>query len=479
MKVALVLHGYPPELMGGTESSVRTLAHGLARAGLDVVVVAGTVQHEQGFRRSLELDRVGPDGPSLRVHKIHRADLFFDHWQKSASARASLAFRDILREERPDLVHVHHWIRLSRDLVHRAALERIPAVATLHDLWTTCLVTFRVRPDSGEFCHVKLGPSPCLACAALVPPRTPWSSHESQGIALLERSADLARELELARAVVTPTRAHAEAVGRYLGLGAERLERLNLRVIPLGRDLEPERGVAGQKPLPPPLPPPERHGRLVLSAWGHMYRLKGADVVLRALRLLPDPARVELHLAGGEPEPAFARELRALAEGLAVHFHGPYEAGALGAHPASRAHAFVSGTRAHESYGLVLDEAVALGLPLILPRSGAYAERLREGEGAFFYTPGDERELAELFARLLEQPEVLARARERLPASRDFTPSVADHVRAHLALYAEVVAAGPPYGARVVEQRERIWQAQEDAWALGFGKCSARELGFE
>jgi glycosyltransferase involved in cell wall biosynthesis len=473
VKVALVVHGYPPELLGGTESTVRTLAHGLVRAGLEVVVVAGTLQHEQGFRRSLELDPVEGAGPSsgvnpIRVHKIHRADLFFDHWQKSASARASLAFRDVLREERPDLVHVHHWIRLSRDLVHRAALEKIPAVVTLHDLWTTCLVTFRVKPESGEFCEAKLGPSPCITCAARVPPRTPWNSFESQGIALLERSADLGRELELARAVVTPTRAHADAVARYLGLAPERLR---LRVIPLGRDL----GLARRAPLAPP----GQHGQLVLSAWGHMYRLKGADLVLRAVRLLPEPRRVRVHLAGGEPEPAFAAELRTLAQGLDVAFHGPYAASELERHPATAAHAFVSGTRAHESYGLVLDEAVALGLPMILPRSGAYAERLREGEGALFYAPGDERALAALLARLLAEPGVLAGARERLPAAGAFTPSVAEHVRAHRTLYEEVLGSGAPRDARSVPERERIWQFQEDAWGAALGKCTAKELGFE
>jgi glycosyltransferase involved in cell wall biosynthesis len=283
VKVLLATHGYPPELVGGTENVVRALAHGLVRHGLEVVVVAGTLQHEQGFRRSLEIDAGAgvPERP-IRVHKIHRADLFFDHWQKSASAQASLAFRDVLREERPDVVHVHHWIRLSRDLVHRAALEGVPAVATLHDLWTSCLVTFRVRPDTGEFCAVRLAPSPCLKCASFVPPRTPWLSYESQGVALLERSADLQRELELARAVLAPTRAHADAVARYLGLARERRE---LEVIPLGRDL----ALAPRPPLRPPAASPS--GTLVLGMWGPLDRLTGADRVLRAVRLLPPGPR--------------------------------------------------------------------------------------------------------------------------------------------------------------------------------------------
>ncbi|MSR62570.1 MAG: glycosyltransferase [Planctomycetes bacterium] len=466
MKVLLALHGYPPELVGGTESAVRELAHGLVAAGHEVVVVAGTLRHEQGFRRSLEFDEVGAGRPAIRVHKIHRADLYFDHWQKSASARASLAFRDILREEKPDVVHVHHWIRLSRDLVHRSALEGVPAVVTLHDLWTTCLVTFRVRPESGEFCTVKLAPAPCIKCAAQVPPRTPWSSFESQGIALLERSADLARELELARAVVTPTRAHGEAVTRYLGLAAERLK---LAVVPNGRAL------ALRRRSPLALAPADK---LVLGMWGHLYRLKGADRVLRAVRSLREPRRVELHIAGGEPDAVFAGELRELAQGLDVRFHGPYDAGALDAHPVSAVHAFVSGTLAHESFGLVLDEAVALGLPLVLPQSGAYAERLAEEQGALFYAQGDERDLARVLQRLLDEPGLLARLRTSLPEPQHFTPSGAAQVAALVALYADARRAGAP-DARVVSERERIWQAGEDAWARALQQCSGKELGFE
>ena len=176
MRVALVAHGYPPELEGGTEKSVRALAHGLVRDGVEVLVVAGSMEHEGGFRTSAAEDPVPGTGRVVRVHRIHRADLFFDHWQKSASVRVAEAFRRILRDERPDLVHVHHWIRLTRDLVACATAEGVPAAVTLHDLWTSCLVTFRVRPDTKEFCEAPLAPSPCLDCAALVPPRTPWVS---------------------------------------------------------------------------------------------------------------------------------------------------------------------------------------------------------------------------------------------------------------------------------------------------------------
>ena len=88
MKVLLVAHGYPPELVGGTESTVRALAMGLVREGLEVAVAAGSIRWQEGFRTSLERDVDPLTGRSFPVYRIHRDDLYFDHWHKSASPRA-------------------------------------------------------------------------------------------------------------------------------------------------------------------------------------------------------------------------------------------------------------------------------------------------------------------------------------------------------------------------------------------------------
>ncbi len=466
MKVLLVAHGYPPELVGGTEVSVQGLARGLARRGHEVLVVAGSMRHEAGFRTSDDVDVDPVAGARIRVHRIHRADLYFDHWQKSASERAGQAFRAVLRESAPDLVHVHHWIRLTRDLVACAAREGVPALVTLHDLWTSCLVTFRVRPDTKEFCEVPLAPHPCLDCAALLPPRTPWVSRESQMLALAERRADLVRELRLARAVIAPTRTHAEHVARFLGLDAGALA---VRVVPHGRELE----------LAPraPLAPPQQLGRLVLGSWGHLHPLKGPDLLIDAVRRSGRSERIELRLAGGEVDPGFAAALRRLAAGLRVELLGAFEAQALDRHPVSDVHAMVSGTRAVESWGLVVDEAAYLRLPMVLPRAGAFGERLREGAGALFYAPRDASALAEVLRRLLEEPGLLERTRAALPPAGELAPSTAEHVERVLALYREVLAAGPPAAPAEDWWRPRLRRAAEEDWDRSLARRSAGELG--
>jgi glycosyltransferase involved in cell wall biosynthesis len=467
VKVLLALHGYPPELVGGTESAVQALAHGLLRRGHEPIIVAGSMDHAAGFRVSESRDDV-PGHGSIRVLRIHRADLYFDHWHKSASGRVEQAFREILRAERPALVHVHHWIRLSRGLVATAARERIPAVVTLHDLWTTCLVTFRVRTDTQRFCAAPLAPSPCLACAGRLPPFTRWVDAAGARMRLAEHKAELARELALARGVLAVCRTHGVTVERMLELppGA-----LRVRAIPPGRDVR----LAARAPLAPPA----RQGKLAVACWGHLSRLKGADVLLEALRRVPDPSRIELRIAGGEVEPAFAARVHALAAGLDVRFYGAYgRSEDLQQHPVAQAHVFATGTRAAESWGLVVDEATQLGLPVVVPRSGAFTERLVGEPWGLYYEPCDPDSLARVLWRLVTEPETLERLRRALPVGGAAGATVDEHVERTLDAYHAALELGPPPAPAAEWWRERMLDETERGWDDALRARSAPELGF-
>lgn len=458
MRILLALHGYPPELMGGTEAAVQSLARGLVARGHEVCVVAGSMQHGPELARSEETQADG-----VRVVRLHRRDLYFDHWQKSFSADVAAAFEAEVAAFRPDVVHVHHWIRMTRDLVAIAARAGVPAAVTLHDFWPSCLVTFRVRPDTQEACDAELAPSPCLSCAALVPPRTPWVDVGQQMIALMQHKADLACELTLARAVLAPTRTHAEAVLGFLGLAAERL---NVRVVPNGRDLPLEARE-----------PDDREGRLVLGTWGNLHPLKGVDLILDALRRLPDPTRVRLHVAGNPVSADYEQRLRAQAEGLDVHFHGGYAVEDLGTHPVGGAALMVSGSRARESFGLVVDEARALGMAMVLPRSGAFPERMRDGEGCLFYRPGDAADLAAKLALLVEARGEVSRLRGTLPPRAELTPGLDAYVERVLEVYEEVRAAGAPEVSPRDWWELRLAREATAEWDRGLSSASAEELG--
>lgn len=224
MKIAWVVDVWPPNRhtggstrgqTGGQDAArdrssdwIESAARELAARGDEILVVAGASRAPSD-----------PTTEALRVHVLPRSDLHREHWQRSASASVSAAFRALVRAERPDVVHVHHWRALSRDLVYVAALEGRPAVVSLHDLWTTCLIQTRILPLTRAACDAPLAARPCLACA----PRTPWVPIEAQYMAFAEHKAEIVRELALARAVLVQDPAHGAAIRRFLGEDAAQL----------------------------------------------------------------------------------------------------------------------------------------------------------------------------------------------------------------------------------------------------------------
>ena len=471
MKVLLAVHGYPPELRGGTEHAVQGLARALAAAGHAVCVFAGSLDWEGGFRTTRTLDADPESGKSFGVVRVHRDDLYFDHWQKSAHPAVGAVFEELLREFEPDVFHVHHWIRLTDDLVARAARLGVPGCVSLHDLWTTCLVTFRVRPDTGAVCDAPLAPSPCLDCAAHWPPRTPWRDRMELSVAVAKRRETLAAELRGARAVLAPSAAHAANVLDLLGL-----ERGSVRV----RAVAPGRQLA----LAPraPLAPPRELGRVVLGAWGELHPLKGVDLLIDALGLVPEPQRFTLHLAGGEVRPGYADELRERARGLDLVLHGRFDLDELADHAVTEVHAMVSGTRARESWGLVLDEALALRLPMVLPDTPAFLEHLSvadrgEPRGALWFAARDAEALAAQLWRLWAEPELVAGLRAELPELADVAPSPARHAAELAEIYAECIAAGAPEVPAADWFEDRLARFELERWDAAFRDADPGELG--
>ncbi len=473
MKVLLAAHGFPPQQVGGVELSVSSLATLLARRGHSVRVVSGSLQrsaHADAAEVQHET-QVGPLGERIEVARIARPDLYFDHWHKSLSAAASRAFRDLLREMRPDVVHVHHWLRLSRDLVLVAAREKIPSVVTLHDAWTSCPIVFRVRPDTQRACDAPVGPHPCIACAARVPPRTPWIPRESSYLMLAERQRDIGRELDLARVRIAPSREHARALERSLGRAEDSL----------AVEIVSPLAAADAVPLRArPQPGGVAEAGLHVACWSQVSRLKGSDLMLQAFlaahaELGPDLSlRLDIHGPAADPE--FAAQLRAQAGSAPVRFGGAFQAAELENCIDPRAQLFVHTSRAHESYGLSIDEAARLGLALLLPDAPVFVERC--GGSARFYASGNEASLKAQLVRLARDPADLLRARAAATEWAGRLPSPDSIAARHEEIYARAIAAAAPSVAQPSWFDERMAHEATQAWDRALSQCSADALGF-
>jgi hypothetical protein len=140
-------------------------------------------------------------------------------------------------------------------------------------------------------------------------------------------------------------------------------------------------------------------------------RGKGHDVLLGGLATLPDLAWRCACVGSLDRAPAFADHVqrRALAFGLRdrVRFAGPRTGAAL-----DRAYAaadlLVLASRG-ETYGMVVTEALARGVPVLATDVGGVPEAL--GRGGLLVPPGDPAALGAALRRWLEDPELRAALR--------------------------------------------------------------------
>lgn len=411
MRVVHVLHQYPPEFRGGTEACVEAVTRAQAARGDEPIVVAGS------DRRSAEGEIVADVHLGVPVHRVLRRpgeNYSVDH----RCARVAEQVVALVRSLAPDVVHLHHTLNLSGDLAPRLAAAGLTVVGTLHDFTPICARFFLVRPDGSSCAQaLPLQPERCHACVLPDFPAGPE-----------------ALAYELGQRALT-ARAHADALA--LALVPSRVMHARWTAAAL---FEPAKLVVlpHASPLAEAPAPPRRSradGRLVLTTWGHLAPAKGVLDLLEALRLAADP-RLAL-LVFGEPVDAdFAERLLDAAEGLDVSFGGRYEASDL-EHVARHADLAVFPSRAEETFGLVVAEARAVGLPVIVSDRGALSEGV--GEAGTTVPAADPPALAALLRELLADP---ARLEAWAGATRADLASPAAHADALDALYARALGAG-------------------------------------
>ncbi len=411
-KVLQVVHGFVPECRGGTEHYVLEAALALRAAGDDVHVFTGSLQ-------SKDVPEVVPDDvEGIPIRRLHRTGAYVDSWHKSYDPRASRLFGEALREIRPDVVHIHHWIRLTRDLVAVTNAAGIPVVVTLHDVMASCPRAFRVRDEA--LCMRNLSVDSCLRCV----PRPDWMSDGEAADEISAFASDMRSEIEGAQSVIVPSVSHRLILADKLQMPLRRFT-----VLPHGT-LErhaPAWAVdAGEA----------RASVLRLAHWGHFAPFKGLHILIEALRMLPerDRRRLSVRCLGAAADPAYDARIRELAAGLPVEFTGGFRPEDIGRR---RFDVAVIPSIAPESYSFVLDEAFRLGVPAIVPDRGALAERLH-GAGATF-APESASSLASRISEVLADPSRLDAWKASIPA---LTP-MSEHATRLGEIYERAVAAGP------------------------------------
>ncbi len=405
MKIALTTNNYPPEFCGGTERFVQALARGLRAAGDDVVVVTGSERPHDG-RDIVREDDSGI--PVLRLPLVEGES----YGLNVPRPRVLDLIRSIVIGEAIDVVHVHHWSHLSDGQVRMVRDLDRGSVVTLHDVWTTCPRFFRAPPD-GIMCPPDTDREPCIACVNLdLQESEDWVRERME-----RRDADLGAELRLAHAVFAPSASCQAAFATHLA--GDYTD--SIAVQPHGllvHEQPPERGPLGLL--------------LRVGSFGNLNREKGVLDLVAAMA----GVRAELHLFGGVRDD-FDQTVATRATELDVDltWHGAYDWEA--SHPALRLDLAVFPSLCDESYGLVVDEALHFGTPVVVSDRGALPERIARG-GGVQVPAGDTAALATAIRGLVDDRDAYDQLRVSIPTE---FPTVSDTVDNYRHAYSKAWAA--------------------------------------
>ena len=380
-RVLVMSHMHPAVSHGGAEIAAYQL-YGALRTSPKVsacwflAASGGKVAGRLGARLSQ------PFGPDEYVY----SGTGFDHFiHGNPDPEWPIELRRLLRELRPDVVHLHHHTNFGVEtlLTIRQALPDARIILTLHEYLAICNHFGQmVKRPSLALCQ-GASPRDCNRC---------FPERSEQDFFL--RELYIKRFFRLVGHFISPSRFLAD---RYVAWGIARH-----RIVVIENGMPAASAPAARAPT----------NGLTIGFFGQISRLKGIDVLFDAAMLLEAAGtqglRIEVHgdHSGQPPEFRALFEARLKDAPPNIELHGPYANGRVGALMAGM-DAVVVPSIWWENSPLVIQEAFRAGRPVICSDIGGLAEKVRDGVDGFHFAAGSPRALAALLAGLARAPERL------------------------------------------------------------------------
>jgi glycosyltransferase involved in cell wall biosynthesis len=414
MRVALFVHCFFPEHFYGTETYTLELAKNLPMFGHDPVVVSAIFPGEPKKPKLIttyEYDGV----PVYVIDKNYFPNTRVQDTYYQPAIRQT--YVDLLREIRPDIVHVMHLINHTGVLLEAIHSLNLPIVATLTDFFGFCFNN-KLEAADGSLCQ---GPNSrrtnCLACylkassqnstvsplsrLAGRPPVLSWAATAIERITKipgLRKSTLAGQVLDITRrpntlaacyghyhAVIAPTQFLKNA---YLRNGLT----IPIHEIRFGVDLPRKPKPAREKAVP------IRFGFI-----GQIAAHKGTDILVDAFARLP-PGNAELLIYGPEDQdPAYTARLKSLANGRAIAFKGTFAKNGI-AEVLAGMDFLVIPSRWYENSPLVLLNALASHTPVIVSDVEGMTEFVNDEQNGFVFSRGSVDDLERVLRQIVTQP---------------------------------------------------------------------------
>jgi glycosyltransferase involved in cell wall biosynthesis len=417
MKVAFFVHCFFPSHYYGTETYTLELAKHYREMGVDVHVVTAIFAGEppaQDLVTHYEFQGIPVTCiDKNRLPNTRVKDTYYQPDMRPILTR-------ILRDIRPDVVHVTHLINHTATLLEVVRELAIPTYASCTDFFGFCFNNRLEAADGGLCAGPTKDRSNCMACYLKDAGRHPdahplvrWGSH-AYTVNWLADAANLARRFQplrggpvdglledLARRpdtllyLYSAYREIVTATDFLRGAYERNGFRTPMRSIHFGVDIDRR-----DKPSRPP------GRRPVIGYIGQIARHKGVDVLIDAFKRLPANS-AELHIYGGsDQEPHYVARLDASIDGAAVSFRGTFSKERM-RDVMDTLDLLVIPSRWYENSPLVLLNALATHTPVVVSDVEGMTEFLEPERNGYAFQRGSVDDLERVLRALVRDPAAL------------------------------------------------------------------------
>jgi len=431
MRIALVIHGFPPANMAGSEVYTYNLAVELAK------------RHEVFvFYRTCDASR-----PEFEVRKskymgLHITTInnnFKDCAQFADTYRNDVIgkkFGEFLDEVSPHVAHFHHLTCLSTTCAQEAKTRHIPVVYTLHDFWLFC--------QRGQLLDRELaiceGPSDegCAECLSaqialggkagraasklkdnipsfmgrgaakeflrkifLISSKAMQGAQDRPADKIKERTRHIREVCSLVDCFIAPSKF---LMKKYMDFG---IEKEKIIYLDYGFDKGIFKNIKRKKSK-----------KIRFGYIGSWIPSKGVHVLIKAFNRVAEDAPATLDIYGEQNAyhgyKDYDKDLSGLVNNRSITLAGPYDNKDVGKILAG-IDVLVVPSIWYENSPLTIHEAYLAGVPVIASDIGGMAEYVREGSGGLNFKMGDDEDLYKVIKKLIDNPGLLEEMRKTIP----------------------------------------------------------------
>ncbi len=425
MRALMVVSDFLPHKISGVEQYVFELSSALMQQGHSVRVLFSRPVPEKTMP-------LAPFHDAFQGLPTIQIPVPADELDKPNNPRVRHMIRQVLRQERPDVMHIHSLQNLSFAVLDAAYQSAVPTVYTAHDFSFLCASSI-LQDAYGMVCSGPDDLDKCVRCMQTTRRRM------LQLPLLQEPLRDLRRRIMLSKKHFSLL----DHVQYPSDFSRTKHHEFGLRA---ASEIRADLGMR----LPGAQPPKRRSRTVRFTYLGGICHIKGLDIAVNAFNMA-DTRQAVLQLYGSINNPIFFNGVKALIQPeKRVTYYGRFSKSNLRL-IFSQTDVLVLPSRM-ETFSFVAREALAHGIPVVAARSGALPEVVIHGHNGLLFDPSRPSELADIYTLLSQDPNLVHALRSGIGPVRGIDNDAQE--------------TAETYAAVAASEKNMRFQRQEASFAL-------------